>query len=678
MAPYMPNGFAPSSRGTGNGRGPTSTSSINLALDNMIRSQLKVSDPRNPKEIAQALLTYYKDLPQAVAITEEAQGLPFLQAPMPQTMLAPSRPTSSDAEFNIAQNDVEKALADLTTNPLTADIVPEMQGWGQSIRDAVTETSNAARQGLDPSQRDKVIAIRRQLGEYARMARFVGALAPGMTQNYRRLGQSLDEVAAVSLVMLGEALASVGFAYGYYLLQVPLADLRQRRDSVIFALRNFSGGAQEAYGPDEWPRGINAYRLLYNWLEQQGQGDLRTLLVENELARIMDTLIARAQNGTPEGLRALGVTAQLDLERFRRLAIVAPGAMPQLPGSMGGPGMPDLSPPLVSFLESLLLFADAFRPAGGLRLLRIARPAILFYGLYNPNLLEQDTMLLDLIMMRGNLATLLDTLFPGGNVRGVVPQVLLDMLVTSLDRAIDLLSLGAEPGINAATEIRAATYWLIAVSIIVILSGTSYPLPPVLQPHAAAAAPAAAPAAAGVAAGAGAAAPGAGAPGAGAIAALAAGPPLNQPAPQVAAAIRALNTGAGHARILNDQAEQYCNVLPHLEATDDALNRVMGRLTQALGRALGHGHWQTPEAQLVIREELMVQRSLERRWRDLVRTVAPEAGNQDTVFDWLQVVIHLALNLGSLTMPRGDEPLELRALPPQFEETLAQIARRIG
>jgi hypothetical protein len=672
MAPY--NGFAPAgTRSAANGRGPSSASSINLALDNMIRTQLKVSDPRNPKEIAQALLNYYRDLPQAQAITEEAQGLPFLQAPMPQTMAAASRPTSSDTEFNIAQNDVEKALGDLSTNPLTADIVPEMQGWGQSIRDAVEETSSAARQGLDPSQRDKVIAIRRQLGEYARMARFVGTLAPGMTQNYRRLGQSLDEVAAVSLVMLGESLASVGFAYGYYLLQVPLADLRQRRDAVIFALRNFAGGAQEAYGPDEWPRGINAYRLLYNWLEQQGQGDLRTLLAENELARIMDTLIARAQNGTPEGLRALGVTAQLDLERFRRLAIVAPGAMPQLPSGRGGPSLPDLSPPLVSFLEALLLFADAFRPAGGLRLLRIARPAILFYGLYNPNLLEQDTLLLDLIMIRGNLATLLDTLFPSGGVRGVVPQVLLDMLVTSLDRAIDLLSLGAEPGINAATEVRATTYWLIAVSIILILQGTAYQLPPVLQP--ASAATAAVPATA--VAGGGAATPPAPAGGA-TIAPLVPGQPASQTAQQVTVAIGSLGRGTQQANLLNDEADHLCSTLPRLEATDAALGRVMRRLTHTLDHALQHGNWQNPEGRLVIREELMVQRSLERRWRDLVRTVAPEAGNQSTVFDWLQVVIHLAINLASLTLPRSDEPIELRALPPQFEETLAQIARRIG
>src|SRR5271155_203195 len=118
MAPFAPNGFAPNGRAHMNGtRGPTNASSINLALDNMIRSQLKVSDPRNPKEIAQALLSYYKDLPQAMAITEEAQGLPL--APMTMLPPAPARPTSSDAEFDIAKNDVEKALVDLSTSPLT-------------------------------------------------------------------------------------------------------------------------------------------------------------------------------------------------------------------------------------------------------------------------------------------------------------------------------------------------------------------------------------------------------------------------------------------------------------------------------------------------------------------------------------------------------------------------------
>src|SRR6202044_2346878 len=323
----------PVQRVHGSGGGP------GLVLDNLLRNHLKVRDPRNPREIAEGLLNYYQDLPQAAGIAQEAAGLPFLQA---RTMAPqpPATPTSSDAEFGIAKGDVEKALQDLTSNPLTNDVTPEMQGWADSLRAAIVQGHAAARQGLDPTQRDKVIAVRRQLGEYARMARFVGSLSPGMTQNFRRLGRALDEVSAVLLVQLGESLASVGFATGYYLLQVPLPELQQRRDAVIFALRNFAGGAQQAYGPDDWPRGIDAYRRVYQWLEAQGQGDLRSLLLENEVGRTMEALITRAQNGTADGLRALGVTAQLDIERFRRMAIVAPGALASDHGRV------DRSPPL--------------------------------------------------------------------------------------------------------------------------------------------------------------------------------------------------------------------------------------------------------------------------------------------------------------------------------------------
>jgi hypothetical protein len=251
MPPFAPNGFRsrrlriwPSQHRTP----PEQQCDGHLAVDNMSRNQLKVSDVRDPKQIADALLNYYRDLPVAAAVRQEALGLASLQAPA-MAALPPPQPTSSDAEFHIADSDVEKALTDLTTNPLTVDIVPEMQGWADSIRSAVAQSYTAARQGLDPTQRDSVFAIRRQLGEYGRMARFVGSLSPGMTQNYRRLGQALDETSAVLLVTLGESLASVGFASGYYLLQVPLAELQQRRDSIIFALRNFMGGAQQAYGP---------------------------------------------------------------------------------------------------------------------------------------------------------------------------------------------------------------------------------------------------------------------------------------------------------------------------------------------------------------------------------------------------------------------------------------------
>src|SRR5262249_25653698 len=49
-----------------------------LALDNLIRRELRVGDPNDPQQIAQALLVRYKGNPRADAIAQEARGLPFL------------------------------------------------------------------------------------------------------------------------------------------------------------------------------------------------------------------------------------------------------------------------------------------------------------------------------------------------------------------------------------------------------------------------------------------------------------------------------------------------------------------------------------------------------------------------------------------------------------------------
>jgi hypothetical protein len=586
---------------------------VSLALDNMLRNQLKVRDPGNAREVAEGLLAYYQGSPQADGIAQEALGLPFLQT---RAMAPPAPPQtgSSDTEFAIANGDVEKALQDLSNNPLTNDITPEMQGWGDSLRTAIVQGRAAARQGLDPAQRDKVMAVRRQLGEYARMARGVGSLSPGMTQNYRRLGRGLDEVSAVLLVMLGESLASVGFATGYYLLQVPLQELQQRRDAVIYALRNFNGGTQQSVSPNDWPRGIDAYRRVYDWLEQQGQGDLRSLLLENEVAQTMDALISRAQNGTPEGLRALGVTAQLDIERFRRMAIVAPGAMARLGGGF------DRSPPLETYLQALDLFAQTFRPAGGLRLLRIARPAILLYGLYNVNQLEQDTALFELISVRGTLATIFDGLFPSNSARGVQAQMLLDMLLLELDRGIDLLALDARTSETGAPEGRANAFWAVVRVIRNLMSGAYLPN-------------------------------------------------LPQPVPPLAgsAANGPIQVLMASPRFADDIAEihrDYASSTTLVAGLREAFRRYDDiALTQ---RPLH------PNQRTSVAEELNVQRTLEGRWENLMRTVSVEAGNQARVFELLTTVIaQAASDLGI------DDRLPLApALPPQFEQSLERLVWR--
>lgn len=443
---YSSNSTAPG------GTPPPPGSPQRLALDNLIRRELRVGDPNDSQQVAQALLTRYKGDPRALAIAQEARGLPFLQI-APAEARVMQAPTSSDTELQQAIDDVERDLRELTTNSLLKGVTPELEGWATAVRAAIPEGASAARFALDPRQRDKAFAIRRQLGDYARLARLVGALTPTMSPTYRKFAQSIDEVAAVLLVLMGEALANVGFNGGRFLLQVPYTELQVRRDAAIYALRNLVGATQEAYGPNDWPRGLDAYRNLFRKLEEEGQGDLRALLLETELARTMDALIQRADHGRAEGLRALGATARLDLARFRRLVVIGQDVV-ALP-----------SPPLTAFLEALLLFAEAFDSSGGFRLLRIARPPVLFYGLYGIRSVDPaEGRLLNLILQRNLLADRLDCFMQCGcTTRVVICQILLDKVLYDVDRAIDLYALGTED--FGLPERRAAAYSYIIESL---------------------------------------------------------------------------------------------------------------------------------------------------------------------------------------------------------------------
>ena len=443
--------------GSGGGMSPSGDYK-RLALDNLLRRELKVGDPSDPKQIAQALLERFKDDPRTRAINNEAQGLPFLQA-QPAFNLTAQAPTATSAELQQAKDDVERDLNELLTNSILKDVTPEIQGWAQAVRSAIAEGTTAARFALDPRQRDKAFAIRRQLGDYARMARLVGLLSPTMSLTYRKFAQSLDEVAAVILVMMGEALSNVGFAGGSYFMQVPYTELQVRRDATINALRNLTGSTQLAYGPNDWPRGLDAYRRLFEVLERHGQGDLRALLVENELARTMDELIQRAAHGTADGLRALGSTAQVDLLRFRRLVVIGQNIV-----------SPE-SPPLTTFLQAIKLFADAFDKSGGERLMKIARPPLLFYGLYGKGMSSADKRLLDLIIRRGVLAESLDCFLECGCGAEIQQcQAILDKILWDIDRAIDLYAVGKEN--FGEPERRAAAYAFIIQTFKELPSGS--------------------------------------------------------------------------------------------------------------------------------------------------------------------------------------------------------------
>ncbi|MEN8780486.1 MAG: hypothetical protein ABF292_05190, partial [Desulfobacterales bacterium] len=442
----MENEFSEKKNSQTKGKSYSDRTPAAVALDNMMRRALRVSDPYNFHEVAEALGKRYPMAQREMRY--EAEGVPFYKIHEidPKSLDA----TSSSAEMDQAQKDVDRDLNALIGNALLKDIQPELMGWATAIRSSITEGVNAARFALDPRQRDKTFSVRRLLSEYARVSRFVGAMTPTLNLPYRRLAQSLDETANVLMVMMGEALANIGFSGGRFLLQAPLSELQARRDTVMNALRNLIGTTQASFGSSEWPRGLRAYRQFLDRLSGNAHHDIRSLFQENELARVMDELIDRAAGTTADGLRALGATAQISLERFRRLIALGQGVVQPA------------SPPFTAFLEALRLFLEAFNNSpSGYRLLAIARPAIVFYGLYGMSGPDDATRRLQSIVTnRGTLAEALDC-YLGCNCCSdqVRCQILLDKALYDVDRAIDLYSLGmvdfGEP------EQRAAAYGFI-------------------------------------------------------------------------------------------------------------------------------------------------------------------------------------------------------------------------
>jgi hypothetical protein len=453
-------GQKPTTGATMNGRSP-----VAVKVDNLIRSKLRVSNPYDPSEIADGLHRFYKSAAELTRL--ENAGLPFYQV---QFVQPPRAETTGPSNFELqqARSDVGTDLSQLLQNQLLKDIVPELRGWQSAIDNIIADGAEAAPLSLDPRMRDRGYQARRLLGDYARVARFVGALTPSLNDNFRALARSLDEVSSVLMVLMGDAIASIGYSGGRFLLQAQASDLQDRRDAVLYGLRNLVGSTQLAFGPgsgeDDWPRGLQAYRQFIDGLDRTGNSDLRALFQEANLARLMDDLIARVNVMNADGLRALGSTAVLQVQPMRRLI--------QLGQSFARPP----SPQLAAFLDALLLFVEAFKYSdSGSRLIQIARPSIVSYGLYGVSGPDQNTLRLgELVIARGNLAVQLDCFLPCQcSADQIRCQIILDKLLYDIDRAIDALSLGFEedasgidsPGISSP-ETRAFAYGLVIETLL--------------------------------------------------------------------------------------------------------------------------------------------------------------------------------------------------------------------
>jgi hypothetical protein len=428
-----------------------------IAVDSFLRKTLRVGDPRDPRQIANALLLRYPE--EAARALREREGLPY--STLPDFVSIPQSGVAALAELSQAQDDLERDAQALLACSELKDIRPELAGWGRTIRRIADDGLAAARLSLDAIWYDRALAARSQLGSYARLARYVGTLSDGACGIFRRLAQDCDTFAGLIPVAMGEGLAASGITRSTSLVRVAGNELQSRRNAVITALRSLTGSVDTALSQEDWPRGLEAYRRLVRRLDEGGQSDLRALLEETALAQAMDELVDLAAGANVSGLRELSTASAMLIHRFQRL--IQYGRSVPVPATQAGAvGSPE-SPPLAAFTSSLQLFVDAFTGAGGSRLLYIARPPIVIYGLYGAAGPDSGAeRLIALTIARGTLAERIDC-FAGCECdeKSLRCQILADFLLFVLDRAIDAYAVGTDPNGKGDPEKRAAAFGLL-------------------------------------------------------------------------------------------------------------------------------------------------------------------------------------------------------------------------
>ena len=100
-------------------------SSATVAVDNVIRRALRVSNPDNAEDVARALLDRYQG--DAAAITRESKGEAVVRLPAP--IIDTVANTASRAEVLQAREDLDRDLDALVHESQLKDIESELRGW---------------------------------------------------------------------------------------------------------------------------------------------------------------------------------------------------------------------------------------------------------------------------------------------------------------------------------------------------------------------------------------------------------------------------------------------------------------------------------------------------------------------------------------------------------------------
>ncbi|TGD98729.1 hypothetical protein [Methylobacterium nonmethylotrophicum] len=435
-------------------------SSAAVKAENILRQRLRISNPHDPREVIEGLRRLFPD--QAAALDREASGLPSGLADLYPRPVAVPVAGMAASEFDRARDAIETDLRALATDNQLREVDAEIEGWGQAIRTLLVNGRNAAQMALDPRARDRALAVRRQLCDYARMVRLAGASNPAANPAYRRLAQGIDTAAALILVASGEALAELGIAGGQIVLTAPVGELQARRDAIVIALRTLNGTADGA--GDDFPRGVYGLRTLLHRLREGGNAELLAYLDETIMARTLDDLIDYAANGTGRGMRVLSAAAAVPLAHLTRVAEAA--------------GDVDRGSPAISRLtHTLALFIDAFQQSPGHRLQVIARPALLRIGQQGSGIRDDGaSRLVGLVEARGDLVQRVDCLMGCDCERQrIAGQIVVDGLLAGIDRAIDLYTVGTDPDGQGDPERRAVAYGLLCTVLCGFISEAEHP-----------------------------------------------------------------------------------------------------------------------------------------------------------------------------------------------------------
>ena len=439
--------------------GTYSTSSVGQqtgpkVIDDFLRRELRVGDPRNALEVVAALRQRYAN--DAARIDSEAAGLPYRYEQMPSAYFAPrgTADTPGSKEERRVQTDLDSDLAALIDSRDNREWAPEFRGWRDVLVREFADGTAAARMAADPAMRDRGFLAVRKLGEYARVARLVGVLNLVLNEDFRRLSTTLDDAANVIRILMGEALFDSGLADGGQVIQVSVVDMRQRRDSVMVALRRLAGLNDTGFDGD-WGDDVAAYGELLDEIDDRSAPELNVYLREEMLGPILDGLVGSVSRQDPESLRQIAATAPVEIARIKRLLDIVAA---QLRAATA-----EVSAGLTAFAESLRLFVEAFdQDRAGARLIDLSVPLPMAAQQSGEGDADGRRVLLELVIARGQYSQEVDCFLSccGGTSSQLRTQVRLDRFLYDLDRAVDLYSRGSQK--SGPEEQRASVYKIIA------------------------------------------------------------------------------------------------------------------------------------------------------------------------------------------------------------------------